>query len=148
MGLDGQLFSMWKFRTMVPDAERETGAVWAVANDARRTPLGAFLRKTNLDEIPQFWNILRGEMSVVGPRPERPEFIREFRAGPARLHAAPQGEGRPHRLGAGERLPRQHLDREAARVRHGVPAPLVARRSTCGSSCSTLLRGFNDPNAY
>jgi len=81
MGLDGRVFSMWKFRTMVPDAERETGAVWASANDSRRTPLGAFLRRTNLDEIPQFWNVLKGEMSLVGPRPERPEFIREFRAG-------------------------------------------------------------------
>jgi Undecaprenyl-phosphate glucose phosphotransferase len=81
MGIDGRLFSMIKFRTMVQNAEAQTGAVWAVPNDQRRTRLGAFLRKTNLDEIPQFWNILKGEMSLVGPRPERPEFIREFRAG-------------------------------------------------------------------
>jgi len=75
MGLDGRAFEILKFRTMRVDAEAETGVVWAQENDPRRTRLGAFLRRTSLDEIPQFWNVLKGEMSIVGPRPERPEFI-------------------------------------------------------------------------
>jgi len=79
MGLDGLAFQMLKFRTMRVDAESETGPVWAQADDTRRTPVGAFLRRTSLDELPQFWNVLKGEMSIVGPRPERPEFIVQFR---------------------------------------------------------------------
>jgi exopolysaccharide biosynthesis polyprenyl glycosylphosphotransferase len=79
MGLDGQRFRMLKFRTMRPDAEAETGPVWASADDPRRTRLGAFLRRTSLDELPQLVNVLRGEMSLVGPRPERPLFVQEFR---------------------------------------------------------------------
>ena len=62
------------------DAEEKTGPVWAKAHDPRRTPIGRFLRRTSLDELPQFWNVLKGEMSIVGPRPERPEFIEKFRA--------------------------------------------------------------------
>lgn len=79
MGLDGRSFEMLKFRTMRADAEAETGPVWATAIDTRRTRFGALLRRTSLDELPQFWNVLRGEMSIVGPRPERPEFIVQFR---------------------------------------------------------------------
>jgi Undecaprenyl-phosphate glucose phosphotransferase len=79
MGLDGRVFQMFKFRTMVPDAERETGVVWSSPGDARRTRLGAFLRRTGLDELPQLWNVLRGDMSLVGPRPERPTLIEQFR---------------------------------------------------------------------
>ncbi|MBI4401955.1 MAG: undecaprenyl-phosphate glucose phosphotransferase [Nitrospirae bacterium] len=79
MGLDGRAFEMIKFRSMRVDAELETGPVWAQASDARRTAIGAFLRRTSLDELPQFWNVLKGEMSIVGPRPERPEFIMSFR---------------------------------------------------------------------
>jgi len=79
MGLDGQRFRMLKLRTMRVDAERETGPVWAPRADARRTPIGAFLRRFSLDELPQFVNVLRGEMSVVGPRPERPVFVERFR---------------------------------------------------------------------
>ena len=70
----GKSFKIIKFRTMRQDAEKETGAVWATENDPRITPVGKFLRKTRLDELPQLWNILRGEMSFVGPRAERPEF--------------------------------------------------------------------------
>ena len=70
---------MLKFRTMRVDAERETGPVWARADDPRRTRLGTFLRRWSLDELPQLWNVLRGEMSLVGPRPERPSFVEEFR---------------------------------------------------------------------
>ncbi len=79
MGLDGRVFRMLKFRSMPTDAESETGPVWTTASDARATPLGSLLRKTNLDELPQLWNVLRGDMSLVGPRPERPVFIEEFR---------------------------------------------------------------------
>ncbi len=77
-GLDGKVFDMLKFRTMGVDAEKETGPVWAKENDPRRTKFGTFLRKTSLDELPQFFNVIKGDMSVVGPRPERPEFIHDF----------------------------------------------------------------------
>jgi Undecaprenyl-phosphate glucose phosphotransferase len=79
MGLDGRTFKMWKFRSMRVDAEKETGAVWAKKDDDRRTPIGAFLRSSSLDELPQLWNVLVGDMSLVGPRPERPEFVHQFR---------------------------------------------------------------------
>jgi Undecaprenyl-phosphate glucose phosphotransferase len=79
MGLDGRRFRMLKFRTMRADAEAETGPVWAAEKDPRRSPFGAFLRRFSLDELPQFVNVLRGEMSVVGPRPERPFFVEQFR---------------------------------------------------------------------
>jgi Undecaprenyl-phosphate glucose phosphotransferase len=79
MGLDGQRFHMLKFRTMDADAEKRTGPVWAGPSDARRTGLGTFLRRFSLDELPQFINVVRGEMSVVGPRPERPVFVERFR---------------------------------------------------------------------
>ncbi len=79
MGLDGQRFHMLKFRTMREDAEAETGPVWAAAADPRRVPFGSVLRRFSLDELPQFVNVLRGEMSAVGPRPERPVFVEHFR---------------------------------------------------------------------
>lgn len=79
VGYDGRIFEIVKFRTMREGAEQETGAVWAEKNDVRKTRLGAFLRATSLDEFPQFWNVLKGEMSIVGPRPERPEFVEKFR---------------------------------------------------------------------
>jgi Undecaprenyl-phosphate glucose phosphotransferase len=77
-GLNGMPFSMLKFRSMRADAEQQTGAVWARPDDPRRTPLGAFLRQTSLDELPQLINVLKGDMSLVGPRPERPVFIQHF----------------------------------------------------------------------
>jgi sugar transferase (PEP-CTERM system associated) len=76
VGLEGKLFTVYKFRSMYEDAEAHTGAVWAQRDDPRITPIGRFLRKTRLDEIPQIFNVLRGEMSMVGPRPERPEFVK------------------------------------------------------------------------
>jgi Undecaprenyl-phosphate glucose phosphotransferase len=79
MGLDGRLFHMLKFRTMREGAEADTGPVWATAHDDRRTPLGTMLRHWSLDELPQLVNVLRGEMSLVGPRPERPVFVEDFR---------------------------------------------------------------------
>ncbi|KHE94156.1 MAG: undecaprenyl-phosphate glucose phosphotransferase [Candidatus Scalindua rubra] len=80
MGLDGKVFSMLKFRTMETQAEKETGPVWATKGDSRKTIIGAFLRKTSMDELPQFFNVLKGDMSIVGPRPEREFFIQQFRS--------------------------------------------------------------------
>lgn len=77
-GLNGKPFMMLKFRSMRVDAEQQTGAVWASKDDPRRTWFGTFLRKTSLDELPQFINVLKGDMSLVGPRPERPVFINKF----------------------------------------------------------------------
>ena len=74
VGLNGKIFNVYKFRTMVVDAEAQ-GAQWAQKNDPRVTKVGQFMRKTRLDEVPQLWNVLRGDMSFVGPRPERPEFV-------------------------------------------------------------------------
>jgi exopolysaccharide biosynthesis polyprenyl glycosylphosphotransferase len=75
VGKNGHIFKVYKFRTMRQDAEAKTGAVWAQQNDPRITTIGRFLRKTRLDEIPQLWNVLKGDMGFVGPRPERPEFV-------------------------------------------------------------------------
>ncbi|MGB7329035.1 MAG: sugar transferase [Rubripirellula sp.] len=75
VGKDGRLFRIRKFRTMQPDAERCTGAVWSTESDVRVTRLGRWLRCSHLDELPQLFNVLSGEMNLVGPRPERPEFV-------------------------------------------------------------------------
>jgi Undecaprenyl-phosphate glucose phosphotransferase len=85
MGMDGRTFHILKFRTMRTDAEA-AGAAMASAADPRRTPVGTFLRKTSLDELPQFFNVLVGDMSLVGPRPERPVFIEEFKRQIPRYH--------------------------------------------------------------
>ena len=69
MGLDGRVFRIWKFRSMRVDAEVTTGPVWAVQDDPRRTRFGGFLRRWSIDELPQLWNVIRGEMSLIGPRP-------------------------------------------------------------------------------
>jgi len=79
MGLDGRPFKMYKFRSMGPDAEKDSGPVWASEGDARRTAVGRFLRRLNLDELPQLINVIKGEMSLVGPRPERPVFVNKFK---------------------------------------------------------------------
>jgi len=79
MGLDGRPFDMLKFRSMRVNAESSTGPVWAVRDDPRRTRIGAFLRRWSLDELPQLWNVLKGDMSMIGPRPERPAFVHEFK---------------------------------------------------------------------
>ncbi|MDZ7344085.1 MAG: sugar transferase, partial [candidate division KSB1 bacterium] len=79
VGLDGHEFDLIKFRSMREDAERETGPVWARPGDRRGTKTGRLLRRFSLDELPQLWNVLKGEMSLVGPRPERLFFIEQFR---------------------------------------------------------------------
>jgi len=79
MTLDGKTFQIYKFRTMVEEAEKDSGPVWAIAEDPRRTPIGVWLRRFNLDEFPQLLNVVLGDMSLVGPRPERPPFVQQFR---------------------------------------------------------------------
>lgn len=79
IGQDGEIFTLYKFRTMRVDAEAQTGPVWAQESDPRRTAIGRFLRENNLDELPQLFNVLKGDMSLVGPRPERPHFVTRFK---------------------------------------------------------------------
>jgi exopolysaccharide biosynthesis polyprenyl glycosylphosphotransferase len=78
IGLNGQTFEMYKFRTMKESAKTQSDTTWTIANDPRRTRLGEFLRHTSIDELPQFINVIKGDMSVVGPRPERPFFVDKF----------------------------------------------------------------------
>lgn len=78
-GEQGRTFTLYKLRTMVAHAEKTTGPVFAAENDPRTTKIGAFLRRHNLDELPQLWNVLKGDMSLVGPRPERPHFVEKFK---------------------------------------------------------------------
>jgi sugar transferase (PEP-CTERM system associated) len=80
VGLNGHIFTVHKFRTMQQDAEINTGPVWSGPDDVRVTSVGQFLRRTRFDELPQLWNVLRGEMSLVGPRPERPSFVSKLTA--------------------------------------------------------------------
>lgn len=79
VGKNGKLFTMYKFRTMNQHAEKDTGPVWAQYDDPRITPVGNFLRRTHIDEIPQFINVIKGDMSIIGPRPERPHFVDKFK---------------------------------------------------------------------
>jgi Undecaprenyl-phosphate glucose phosphotransferase len=79
MGLDGQAFKVYKFRSMPVDAEDVSGPIWARDDDPRATPIGRWLRRHDVDELPQFWNVLKGDMSIVGPRPERPFFVEQFK---------------------------------------------------------------------
>jgi Undecaprenyl-phosphate glucose phosphotransferase len=94
MGLDGKAFTVYKFRSMYIDAEETTGPIWARDDDPRATPVGRWLRKLDLDELPQFLNVLKGDMSIVGPRPERPFFVEQFK------HRIPQYMVR-HKVKAG-----------------------------------------------
>ncbi|MBN2036228.1 MAG: sugar transferase [Chitinispirillaceae bacterium] len=80
VGRNGRTFTLYKFRSMYRDAEKRSGPTWASENDPRITPVGRFIRKTRLDEIPQFLNVLKGEMSLVGPRPERPYFVEQLKS--------------------------------------------------------------------
>ena len=91
---------MIKFRSMVVDAEKATGAVWSSNGDSRITLMGKFLRKTRLDELPQIINVLKGEMSMVGPRPERPNFVGRLGTGVAGLSCPSRRAAGHHRLGA------------------------------------------------
>ncbi len=78
VGCDGRPFQLFKFRTLRPASEEESGTTWSISNDSRVSRIGRLLRRTSLDELPQLWNILRGDMTIVGPRPERPHFVDKF----------------------------------------------------------------------
>jgi exopolysaccharide biosynthesis polyprenyl glycosylphosphotransferase len=94
VGLDGRPFNLLKFRSLRPATHSESATMWSIALDDRLGPVGRFLRKTSLDELPQLWNVLRGQMSIVGPRPERPHFVEQFTSQfPAYLarHRVPSG---------------------------------------------------------
>ncbi|WP_407639642.1 sugar transferase [Actinacidiphila guanduensis] len=94
IGLGGRPFTLLKFRTLRPRDEKESATRWNIADDHRMSPAGRLLRRTSLDELPQLWNVLRGDMSLVGPRPERPHFVRQFSAeheGYADRHRMPAG---------------------------------------------------------
>ena len=147
MSLVGHTFQVRKFRTMREDAEKESGPVWAVAGDARRTRIGAFLRRTNIDELPQLWNVLRGEMSLVGPRPERPVFIREFREKVPRymlrhkVRAGMTGWAQVHGLRGNTSID-ERIEHDLYYIANWS---LLLDLKILGL---TLVRGFSDPNAY
>ena len=113
VGRNGRRFNVLKFRTMIMDAESETGPVWAEERDRRATPAGRVLRKLHLDELPQVVNILKGEMSIVGPRPERPELVERFsREVPTfseRLRVRPGVAGLAQVRGSAQTHPRNKL---------------------------------------
>jgi len=94
VGQGGRVFTLYKIRTMYHDCERQSGPRWSTPGDTRITPVGRVLRKLHLDELPQLWNVLRGDMSLIGPRPERPEIVAKLREsipGYDRRHAVKPG---------------------------------------------------------
>jgi exopolysaccharide biosynthesis polyprenyl glycosylphosphotransferase len=133
VGQNGKLFRLSKFRSMRADAESDGVARWASKNDVRITRLGAFLRKTRLDETPQILNVLRGDMSLVGPRPERPEFVDQLSASipyyPERHRVKPGLTGWAQLLypyGSGEEDARRKLEFDLYYVKHaGVVLDLI-----------------------
>lgn len=147
MGFDGQVFRMRKFRTMRANAEAETGAVWAQPHDPRCTRLGAWLRRVSLDELPQLWHVLTGEMSLVGPRPERPELIEHFRHSIPRymlrhrVKAGMTGWAQVHGWRGNTSL-EQRIEHDLYYIQHWSLA-LDLR-----ILCMTLWRGFVHTNAY
>jgi len=147
VSLDGHEFQMYKFRSMIPDAEADTGPVRAKRGDPRCTPVGSFLRRTSLDELPQLWNVIRGDMSLVGPRPERPELIERFRMripGYMQRHKVKGGlTGLAQVNGARGHTPieeRLKLDMQYA---SGWSLFLDVKILLL-----TVVRAFRDPNAY
>ncbi len=121
VGKNGRVFRLFKFRSMYVDAESR-GARWAGGEDRRITPFGRFMRKTRVDEIPQLWNIVKGNMSLVGPRPERPVFCREFEkrihGWRYRTHVTPGLTGLAQVMGGYELLPREKVKLDLAYIRH------------------------------
>ena len=100
MGMDGRIFTLFKFRSMREDAESKSGPVWATKDDDRVTRIGGIIRKTRLDELPQLINVLKGDMSFVGPRPERPFFIEQLKGKDPILCFKGIGQAWCNRLGA------------------------------------------------
>ena len=143
VGRDGKMFDLYKFRSMRDDpasaqlsGDDETALEFLLGGDTapggvegedRRTAVGRLMRRTSVDELPQLINVLRGEMSLIGPRPERPEFVELFRQDISRYGRPPSGQVGDHRLGAGPRPARPDLARRASRVGQLLHRPLVAR---------------------
>jgi lipopolysaccharide/colanic/teichoic acid biosynthesis glycosyltransferase len=155
VGRGGRIFRALKFRSMIPDAERQTGAVQASRDDPRVTRVGRWLRRTAFDELPQLWNIVRGDMSIVGPRPLRPGEIDTTRRGELLSLSAIPGYDQRHRIRPGlTGLAQVRAPRDAPRGHKFRYDLLYARRaSLCldvrliGSSFWTTMRGGwqNDP---
>lgn len=124
VGLDGIPFELLKFRSMRPADDRESQTWWTIAEDDRVGPVGHFLRRTSLDELPQLINILRGDMTLVGPRPERPHFVDQFSQHPSVCHPSSRPGG-PNRPCAGARPPGRHIHRGARSLRQRLYRDLV-----------------------
>ena len=145
--LGGEHFGMLKFRSMPVDSEAASGAVWARPGEQRATPFGAFLRRTSLDELPQFWNVLVGDMSVVGPRPERPVFVEQFRAsvpGYMLKHTVPAGiTGWAQVHGwRGDTSLEKRIEYDLYYIQHW------SLKLDLKIVLLTLFKGFVNPNAY
>ena len=142
LGRGGRIFAMLKFRTMAEDAERCTGPVWAPPRDARSTAVGRVLRRFHLDELPQVVNVLRGEMSLVGPRPERPELAARIERGcpgfPRRLAVRPGIAGLAQACGRGGISPRNKLRYDLVYI--GAMGPWLDIR-LCAACIWRALRG-------
>ena len=123
VGQYGRPFKLLKFRSMREDAERDGKAQWAQKNDSRVTRVGSFIRMTRIDELPQILNVLRGEMSFVGPRPERPEFVEQLNETHSVLSRTALDQAGHHRLGAAV----------LSRTAH----PSRTRSRSCSTICST-----------
>ena len=125
LGKNGRTFRVYKFRSMIPDAERHTGAVWAEDDDPRITPVGAFLRSRALDELPQVINMWKGDISLVGPRAERPELSEEFESSypgfARRLMVRPGMTGLAQIFGRYSTHPRNKLRYDMLYIRHMSP---------------------------
>ena len=134
LGKNGRPFRLHKIRTMRHDCEKATGPRWAVPGDPRITPLGRFLRQTHLDELPQLWNVLRGEMSLVGPRPERPEFVPDLEQ--AIPHYRDRLLVRPGVTGLAQvQLPRRHRPARASAASWPTTCT-TSGTSVCGWTCA------------
>jgi len=136
VGENGRVFRVLKFRSMVVDAEKQTGAVWASKNDPRVTRIGRLLRATAMDELPQLWNIFKGDMSFVGPRAERPELVEQFvntiRGYRARLSAKPGLTGLAQVYGRYDTLPQHKLKYDR----------LYIRRQSMGLDLKLIMLSF------
>lgn len=136
VGKDGRIFRALKFRSMIVDAEKKTGAVWAAENDPRVTKVGRLLRATAMDELPQLWNIFKGEMSFVGPRAERPQLVEQFAVSikgyRSRLAAKPGLTGLAQVYGRYDTLPQHKLKYDR----------LYVRRQSMGLDLRLILVSF------
>ena len=117
VGLHNKTFRMYKFRSMELQPESEEKKAWTVKNDPRVTGIGKFMRRTSLDELPQLFNILKGDMSLVGPRPERPFFCGEIPGRDPQIYGQASGASGTYRMGPGKRLPRGYLHQKEDRLR-------------------------------